>query len=86
MPAQRGTLKLVLYKCKTIAIMNGKKDNFRLYFLYCCPECLSCPANAVQMDQATWAVWAIISNTALLNRRQPAHLKEKKPASIAMDN
>ena len=30
------------------------------HILYCCPDCLSCPVNAIQMDRATWAVWAAI--------------------------
>ena len=31
-------------------------------FLYCCPVCPSCPANAIQMDQAAWEIWAAIKN------------------------
>ena len=26
--------------------------------LYCSPDCLSCPANVIQMGPATWAIWA----------------------------
>ena len=34
-------------------------------FLYCCPDCTSCPANAIQMGQATWAIWAAIKTQSL---------------------
>ena len=30
-------------------------------FLYCCPDCLSCPANVIQISQATWSIWAAIN-------------------------
>ena len=34
-------------------------------FLYCCPDCLCCPANAIQMGQTTWAIWAAIRKYSL---------------------
>ena len=34
-------------------------------FLYCCPDCLCCPANSVHMDYATWAIWAAIKKHRL---------------------
>ena len=33
-------------------------------FPYCCPDC---PANAIQMDQVAWAIWASIKNYSLSN-------------------
>ena len=29
-------------------------------FIYCCLDCPSCSANAIQMGWATWAIWAVI--------------------------
>ena len=32
----------------------------KLQFFYYCPGCPTCPANAIQMSLATWAIYAII--------------------------
>ena len=34
-------------------------------FLYCCPDCLSCLANAIQVGRATSAVWAAMKKYSL---------------------
>ena len=40
--------------------------SFRLHVcLYCCADCLSYPANAIRMSQATWAIWAAIKKYSL---------------------
>ena len=33
-------------------------------FLYCCPDCLLCPASALQIGKTTWVMWAAVKNTA----------------------
>ena len=37
-------------------------------FLYCCPDYSSHPANAIQMGQATWAIWEAIKEYSLRNK------------------
>ena len=32
-----------------------------------CTDCLSCPASAVRMGQATWAIWAAVKKYSLCN-------------------
>ena len=42
-------------------VMNGGPQ-VRAVFLYCHPDYSSCPANAIPMGQATWAMCAAIKN------------------------
>ena len=37
----------------------------RAVFLYYCPDCISCPASANQMGEATWGIWGRIKKYTL---------------------
>ena len=41
--------------------------NIDALFLYSCPDCTRCPANAIQIGQATWAIWGAIKKIQLHN-------------------
>ena len=42
------------------SILNRTKNRLYISLLLPGPNCLSCPAYAIQMTQATWAIWAAI--------------------------
>ena len=54
--------------------------------LYCCPDYPSCPASAIQVGWATWAIWAAIKeyspNTSTGQAAQAAN-KEIHPWKIS---
>ena len=61
----RNTYNLV--ECDTVSEIdthNVVKLN-EAVFLYCCPDCISCSAGAIQMDPATRAIWAAVKKHIL---------------------
>ena len=63
-----GTWTYELWKSQSVKdnhsslFMLRKRDSLTIkaVSLYCCPDCSSCPANAIQTGLATWAFWAAI--------------------------
>ena len=40
------------FMCRLSHQINGKyRKEIKAVSIYCCPDCLSCPASAIQMDQ-----------------------------------
>ena len=48
--------------------MYEQKLGFHAYavFLYCCPDYLSCQVKAIEMGQASWAVWIAVKEHCLI--------------------
>ena len=43
-----------------LLLVKMKGYEIKAVFLCCCSDCQTCPANAIQMGQATWKVWAAV--------------------------
>ena len=59
-----GSGNIKIQRCKQY-LCDEPNMQVEAVFLYCSPDCPSCPANAIQMGQATWAIWAATKKYSL---------------------